>query len=98
MDVGDFPQVFLAVPVLGCVVKPGLGGLADRHGAGRAVLLGAVLTATLLYTALPRLPALPPSPTTSLHCGHNKVLRVWQLLSILNRSAAGHPGPRSLPA
>ena len=59
---------FLLMPLAGLVIKPLLGGLADKYGAKKRVLMLVILSAMVFYSILPLLPNLPTSSTSLLSC------------------------------
>ena len=59
---------FLLMPLAGLVIKPLLGGLADKYGAKKRVLMLVIMSSMVFYSILPLLPALPTSSTSLLSC------------------------------
>ena len=51
--------IFALMPCVGLVLKPLLGGIADKYGAKKRVLMLVILSAMVNYSLLPLLPSLP---------------------------------------
>ena len=66
--------IFALMPCVGLVLKPLLGGIADKYGAKKRVLVLVILSAMLNYSLLPLLPSLPTSSTSLLSCSESEKL------------------------
>ena len=64
--------IFALMPCAGLVLKPLLGGIADKYGAKKKVLMLVILSAMLNYSLLPLLPSLPTSSTSLLSCSESE--------------------------
>ena len=60
--------IFALMPCVGLVLKPLLGGIADKYGAKKRVLMLVILSAMVNYSLLPLLPSLPTTSTSLFAC------------------------------
>ena len=60
--------IFALMPCVGLVLKPLLGGVADKYGAKKRVLMLVILSAMVNYSLLPLLPSLPTTSTSLFSC------------------------------
>ena len=60
--------IFALMPCVGLVLKPLLGGIADKYGAKKRVLMLVILSAMVNYSLLPLLPSLPTTSTSLFSC------------------------------
>ena len=63
--------VFALMPFAGLVLKPLLGGIADKYGAKKRVLMLVIFSAMVNYSLLPLLPSIPTSSTSLLSCSES---------------------------